>query len=129
VKSWAVWPQQHWKAGPFGHGNVGKLSRLVIATLESWAVWPQQRWKAGPSGHSNVEKLGCLVTAPLESCTHVIYPNHLGKLLLAMDSADVDSRDNKYDRTPLSWVAENGHKPVVKLLLDAKADVNSKSNR
>jgi ankyrin repeat protein len=29
-------------------------------------------------------------------------------------------------RTPLSYAAENGHEPIVKLLLEAKAEFNSK---
>jgi hypothetical protein len=36
---------------------------------------------------------------------------------------------DSYGRTPLSWAAENGHKAVVKLLLEAKADVNAKDNK
>jgi len=39
--------------------------------------------------------------------------------------ADVESKDED-GRTPLSWAAKNGHKAVVKLLLEAKADVESK---
>ena len=38
----------------------------------------------------------------------------------------LDLRDS-YGRTPLSWAAENGHEPVVKLLLDKGADVESKN--
>jgi ankyrin repeat protein len=38
----------------------------------------------------------------------------------------VESKSNN-GRTPLSWAAEKGHKTVVKLLVAAKADVNSKN--
>jgi ankyrin repeat protein len=34
--------------------------------------------------------------------------------LLAKDGVDSDSQD-RYDRTPLSYAAENGHEAVVKL--------------
>ena len=37
-------------------------------------------------------------------------------------------KDKEYGRTPLSWAAGNGHGAVVKLLLEAKADVDSKDN-
>ncbi|KAM6506306.1 hypothetical protein FSOLCH5_013296 [Fusarium solani] len=51
------------------------------------------------------------------------------KLLLATKGVDVNSKDEKYGRTPLSWAAENGHEAIAKLLLAAeKADVNSKDN-
>ena len=42
--------------------------------------------------------------------------------------ADVDSMDNEYGFTPLSWAAANGHFEVVKLLLEAQAEVDSKGN-
>ena len=49
------------------------------------------------------------------------------KLLLATGKVEVDSKDTKYGRTPLSWAAENGHEAVVKLLLaTGKAEVDSK---
>ena len=38
------------------------------------------------------------------------------KLLLDKEGVDPDSKDSTYDRTPLSWAAENGHEAVVKLL-------------
>lgn len=45
--------------------------------------------------------------------------------LLEKDSIDLNSKDN-YGRTALSWAAGNGHEAVVKLLLEAKAEVDSK---
>jgi ankyrin repeat protein len=39
------------------------------------------------------------------------------KLLLATDGIDPNSKDTRWDWTPLSWTARNGHKAVVKLLL------------
>ena len=44
-----------------------------------------------------------------------------------IDIGTIQSRD-KYGRTPLSWAAENGHLEVVKSLLEAKAEVDSKDN-
>ena len=43
-------------------------------------------------------------------------------------NSDVDSKD-EFGRTPLSWAAEYGHSRVVKLLLDAHAEVDSKDDK
>jgi ankyrin repeat protein len=48
--------------------------------------------------------------------------------LLTSEGVDVDSKDDKYGRAPLSWAADNGYEAVVKLLLEKGADVESKSN-
>ncbi|KAH0538071.1 hypothetical protein FGG08_005333 [Glutinoglossum americanum] len=49
-------------------------------------------------------------------------------VLKSEDSVEVDSKDS-HGRTPLWWASRNGHKPVVKLLLDTeKVDVDSKDN-
>jgi ankyrin repeat protein len=42
--------------------------------------------------------------------------------------AELDSKDNIYSQTPLSWAAENGHEAVVKLLLEKGAELDSKDN-
>ncbi len=42
-----------------------------------------------------------------------------------LDGNNPNPKDS-YNRTPLSWAAENGHKTVAKLLLEHKADVESK---
>jgi Ankyrin repeats (3 copies) len=44
-----------------------------------------------------------------------------------LDSLSKDLKDS-YGRTPLSWAAENGHEATVKLLLEAKADIESKDS-
>jgi hypothetical protein len=49
----------------------------------------------------------------------------IASLLLARGNVDVNSMDNFYRRTPLSWAAEKGHDTVVKQLLAHKdVDVN-----
>jgi ankyrin repeat protein len=51
------------------------------------------------------------------------------KLLLETGKVDADSKDSGFNRTPLSWAAENGHAAVVKLLLETgKVDVDSKDS-
>ncbi|KAL3475083.1 ankyrin repeat protein [Aspergillus californicus] len=51
------------------------------------------------------------------------------KLLLETKNVDIESKDSKYGRTPLSWAAERGHEGVVKLLLETKnVDIESKDS-
>ena len=45
---------------------------------------------------------------------------------LLKKGTELDSKDNIYGRTPLSWAAENGYEAVVKLLLEMGADLDSK---
>jgi ankyrin repeat protein len=46
--------------------------------------------------------------------------------LLLEKGAELEPKDDKYDKTPLSWAAEKGHEPVVKLLLEKGAELESK---
>jgi ankyrin repeat protein len=49
------------------------------------------------------------------------------RLLLDMSKTNLDARDTKYGRTPLSWATVNGHLAIVKLLLaTGKINVNAK---
>jgi ankyrin repeat protein len=42
--------------------------------------------------------------------------------LLLEKNADLESKDDEYGQTPLSWAARNGHEAVVKLLLEKGAE-------
>ena len=44
---------------------------------------------------------------------------------LLKGNADIESMDNKYRWTPLSWAAEKGHVDVVELLLNANANIEA----
>jgi ankyrin repeat protein len=50
------------------------------------------------------------------------------QLLSSLKLGEVDLKDDKYGRTPLSWAARAGHEAVVQLLLGTgQVDVNAKS--
>ncbi|KAL4939041.1 hypothetical protein BDV06DRAFT_225432 [Aspergillus oleicola] len=69
-----------------------------------------------------------------EDSSAVLIASSLGvaavvKLLLETKQVDLDSKDSRYGRTPLSWAAEKGHEAVVKLLLETKqVDLDSKDS-
>ncbi|OAP64317.1 hypothetical protein AYL99_00289 [Fonsecaea erecta] len=46
--------------------------------------------------------------------------------LLLEKGAALESRDSRFDRTPLFWAVRNRHEAVVKLLLDRGAEVDTK---
>ena len=51
----------------------------------------------------------------------------VGRQLLNTGKADVETTDDRYHRTPLSWAAENGHTDFAQLLLvKGKANVEAK---
>ena len=65
--------------------------------------------------------------------TNLMIRSYLGhetvvKLLLKK-GAELESKDEEYDRTPLIWAAKNGHERVVKLLLEKGADLESRDEQ
>ena len=48
------------------------------------------------------------------------------KLLVGRDDVEVDSKDDHFGWTPLSYAAHNGHEVVVRLLLEKGAELESK---
>ncbi|CAH0039831.1 unnamed protein product [Clonostachys rhizophaga] len=64
--------------------------------------------------------------------TELMMASYLGHVTVAMllidQGADLESKDNKWGQTPLSWAALRGHEAVVKLLVDKGADLDSKDN-
>ena len=46
--------------------------------------------------------------------------------LLLEKGAELETKDNRYGRTPLSWAAEKGHEAVVKLLLEKGAELETR---
>ena len=46
--------------------------------------------------------------------------------LLLEKGAMLETKDEKYGQTPLSYAAENGHEAVVKLLLEKGAELETK---
>ena len=52
------------------------------------------------------------------------------KVLLETGKADIESKDNFFRQTPLSWAVAQGYEKVVKLLIETgQADVQSANNR
>jgi ankyrin repeat protein len=45
----------------------------------------------------------------------------MSRKLLLEKNADIEAKNNRWGQTRLSWVAENGHEPVVKLIRLAKS--------
>ncbi|KAJ5972573.1 uncharacterized protein N7479_002491 [Penicillium vulpinum] len=73
-------------------------------------------------------------TAILRFTTTMMLASYLGHntvvdQLLKDSEADIDSKDNDHNRTPLAWAAKQGHISVVRLLIGTgRTDINSKDN-
>jgi ankyrin repeat protein/serine/threonine protein kinase len=75
-------------------------------------------------------RLKCLFTAKLRGEEKIVQSIiEEDPLMLHCDMVDINPRDLSREATPLSWAAENGHEPVIRLLLESgKVDVNIKNH-
>ncbi|KAK7178576.1 Ankyrin repeat domain-containing protein 50-like protein 1 [Paraphaeosphaeria sporulosa] len=87
--------------------------------LKAYSVWSQIYWESEIFGNPRYSTV--LVVAS--------YFGHDAVAKLVLDKgADLESKDDKYGRTPLSWAAEHGREAVVKLLLDKGAELESRDD-
>ncbi|KAJ5653773.1 hypothetical protein N7490_000776 [Penicillium lividum] len=116
VRYWA----NHLREAHFEKGEEITASGASLCSLET---------REGGRVHDEWKELG-LPIAKIPS--PLIVASYLGlegvvELFLDSKETEVDSKDSEYQRTPLSWAAENGHETVVKLLLQTgKVDVDLK---
>jgi hypothetical protein len=85
--------------------------------LKSYSVWFNIYWETS-------------VWNPTKCFTDLMIASYYGhcvivKLLLEK-GAEVEAKDSRYGRTPLSWAAENRREAVVKLLLEEGAEIETK---
>jgi ankyrin repeat protein len=108
--------------------EVANMTRDICSPSEPCAKWAEIYNEHNE--HDIIPETGsllCLASAlGLDSAVEeFLYEQNLAGSDL---EAEVDSKDNIYGGTPLSWAARNGHEAVVKLLLASKAEVDSKDD-
>ncbi|KAL3459401.1 hypothetical protein BJX64DRAFT_279198 [Aspergillus heterothallicus] len=94
--------------------------RIYDPSSRSYEAWFDIFWKT--TRRENTNDFSNLMLA--SCCGHYV----IAKVLLEQ-GANINSKDSKYGRTPLSWAAEeaNGQKEVVQLLIQTgKVDVDAK---
>jgi ankyrin repeat protein len=109
---------------PFFPGEKRGLPEAQINTFKAWidegAEWPEEINLAADATGSETEALKALLSA-VRAGNQAAVATLLGK-----DKSIVNGRD-KYDETPLMHAAVFAELGIVKLLLDAGADVNAAS--
>ena len=115
----------------FLHAEIGEAKGIPQGDLLALLQWPSnhilQRWIYID------HRVNDFLRVPFDEEVSLLHVASFYGLLSVLEAiletaVDVDSKDSKYGRTPLSWAAENGHEAVVKLLLEKAADVDSKDN-
>ncbi|RMZ48479.1 ankyrin repeat-containing protein [Aspergillus flavus] len=98
----------------------GTPLEYAICSGNNW-VWNIVRKKGSQNHHLSIDKIQTklLISAAKKGHEATV-------TLLLENNADIESRDEEYGQTPLSWAAENGHEVVVRLLLENKADIESR---
>ncbi|EXU98174.1 ankyrin repeat protein [Metarhizium robertsii] len=93
--------------------------RICDPGSKSYSTWFSIYWET--THMENTEFTDLIVAS---------YFGHNATTKLLLDKgAEVNLKDSKYDRTPLSWAAINGREAIVKLLLDKGAEVDSKDSK
>jgi hypothetical protein len=119
------WADHYRQSGESCQAAVAKMTRDLCLPSETRIKWTKIHYK-----HNYIPRTG----SPLCLASALGLKRAIKMFLLEQDSISVDlqnevnSKDNEYSQTPLSWAAEKGHEAVVKLLLaTGKADVDSKN--
>ncbi|OBU00767.2 hypothetical protein VE01_01233 [Pseudogymnoascus verrucosus] len=114
------WTFHFQQAGKYADEELGKDAlQLCDTTSQRFSLWFRElgleRWGLPPVNSNDL-----IITCTFGLVTAV-------KLLVeGKSNVDVDSKGARYDRTPLSWAAANGHEVVAKLLLEKGAEVDAK---
>jgi ankyrin repeat domain-containing protein 50 len=119
------WIDHYRQSGQNCQVAVANMTRDICLPSE-----PRAKWTKIHNRHNRIPATGsllCLASAlGLDSAVEeFLHEQNLTGIDL---EAEVDSNDDLYRRTPLSWAAEGGHEAVVKLLLASKAEVDSKDS-
>ena len=120
AKNWA----DHFRSAKISKNTILLKLTLKICDTQSkrFLTWLQVFW---------------ITVNPYSRCpqnfTELIVGSYFGHdavvRLLVEKGADIDSKDSRFGRTPLSWAAGNGHEAVARLLLEKGSDVNTKDKR
>ena len=105
-----------------GKELVKNALQICNTKTQTFLFWYRilQKQKHGPYNHLPAENTSDLLIACYFGLTSVVQ-----LLLWDKPNIDIESKDTKYDQTPLLWASENGYVEVVKLLLDKEADINA----
>lgn len=104
------WPI-HFRAAHAKHNAmvIESARALCNTSIQRFGMWFDVYWAAMQVGH--VPRFTVITVASFFGLEQIV------QLELASGDADVNVRDDIYQRSPLSWAAENGFDNIVKLLL------------
>ncbi|KAK4223637.1 ankyrin repeat-containing domain protein [Podospora fimiseda] len=108
----------HFREACIGN-NDATIAHLAVRISDPdskvYSVWSKIYWK---HRYMSIPRFPLVVAS---------YFGHEAVVKLLLDKgADLESKDDRYSQTPLSWAAKNGHEAIVKLLLDKGAGLESK---
>jgi hypothetical protein len=119
------WPAHYRQSVKTCQVEMAKMTQDICLPSESRTQWTEihRRYNSIPTTGSPL----CLASA-------LGLDNTVEKFLYQQNSTSLDLKDkvnskDRDDRTPLWWAAKNGYEAVVKLLLESKAEVDSKDSK